>query len=91
MTSDNSDTSDTDGMEWLDEFYEQNHTISILEYAKLKLSNFAVKIPNTEPITALFDTGASCSCILQQVFKKIAYKINLIRNPLKVNTVVELH
>ena len=30
--------------------------------------------------------GATCSCILQQVFKKIAGKINLIGKPLKVNT-----
>ena len=48
MTSDNSDMSDTDGMELLDEFYEQNHIISNVEYAKLKLSNFAVKILKTE-------------------------------------------
>ena len=27
MTLDNSDTSDTDRKEWLDKFYEQNHTI----------------------------------------------------------------
>ena len=88
MTSNNSDSSDTDGMEWLDNsFYEQNHTISNLEYAKLKLSNFAIKILKTEPITALFDTGATCSCISQQIFKKIADKINMIRKQLKVNTV----
>ena len=87
MTSDNSDTSDTDGMGWLDKFYEQNHTISNLENAKLKLSDFACKILKTEPITALFDTEATCSCILQQIFKKITDKINLIRKPLKINTV----
>ena len=47
------------------------------------MSNFAVKICT---ITALFDTKAICSCISQQVFKKIADKICLIRKPLKVNT-----
>ena len=56
MTPDNSDTSDTNEMEWLDMFYKQNHTISNLEYAKLKLSNFTVKILKTELIIALFDT-----------------------------------
>ena len=50
-----------------------------------KLSKFAVKILKTEPIPAMFDTGATCSCILKQVFQKIAYKINPIRKPLKVN------
>ena len=43
LISDNSDTSDTDGTEWLNEFYEQNHIISNLEYPNLKLSIFAVK------------------------------------------------
>ena len=28
MTSDNSDISDTDRMQWLEEFYEQNHITS---------------------------------------------------------------
>ena len=37
MTSDNSDTSDTDGNEWLNEFYEQNHIILNLYYTKLKI------------------------------------------------------
>ena len=86
MTPDNSDTSGTDGTEWLNEFYEQNHIISNLEYAKLRLPNFAVKIFKTMPITALFDTGVTCSCISKQVFKKIVDKINLIRKPLKLNT-----
>ena len=36
MISDNSDTSDNDGIEILDRFYEQSHPISNLEYAKLK-------------------------------------------------------
>ena len=78
MASDNSDTSDTDAMEWLDEFYEQNHIISNLEYAKLKLSNFAVKILKTKPI--MFDAGATCSCISQQVFKKLWTKLIWLEN-----------
>ena len=60
-TSEDSDSSDIDGTEWLDDsFYEPNDTISNLEYTKLKLSNFEVKFLSTEPITALFDTGATC-------------------------------
>ena len=39
-----SGSSDTYGMEWLDKFYEQNHTMSTLECVKLQLSNFAVTI-----------------------------------------------
>ena len=37
-------------------------------------------------MTPLFDTGATCSCILQQLFKKFSDNISLIRKPLKVNT-----
>ena len=51
------------------------------------MSNVTVKILKPEPITALFDTGATCLCILQQIFKKIADEINLTRKPFKVNTV----
>ena len=65
---------------------EQNHTISNLEYTKLKLSNFAVKILKTEPITALFHTGATCSSLSQQICRMILDKINIIKKPLKVNT-----
>ena len=42
----------------------------------------------TETITAPLDKGAICSFILQQTFKKIADKMNLIRKPLRINTVI---
>ena len=38
IISDNSNTNDTDRIEQLDKFNEQSHTISYLEYAKLKLT-----------------------------------------------------
>ena len=47
-TPEDSGSGDTDGMEWLNEsFYEQNHTISNLEYTQLKLSKFAIKLHST--------------------------------------------
>ena len=61
-------------------------TLSNLECAKLKLTNFAVKFLSIEPITALFYTGATCSCISQQLFMKISDKANMIKISLKVNT-----
>ena len=43
IMSEDSDSSNTGGDEWLDDsLCEQNHTISHWEYAKFKLSNFAV-------------------------------------------------
>ena len=41
---------------------------------------------NVEPVTTLFDTGAICSCISQQLFRKISDKVNMITKSLKVNT-----
>ena len=40
-TSKDSDSSDTDGTEWLDDsFYEQNHSKYNLEYSKVKITKF---------------------------------------------------
>ena len=64
----------------------KNHIISYIEHTKLKLSNFVVKLLSTEPVTALFDTGATCSYIPQQVFMKIFDKANITKKHLKMNT-----
>ena len=70
-TSEDSDSSDTNGRECIDDsFYEQNHTISNLEYAKLKLSNVAVKHLSIEPITALCDTADTCLAYQKNYFRK---------------------
>ena len=75
ITSEDSDSNDTDGTEWLDDsFYDHTHTISNLEYTNLKLSNFAVKPISNEPITAIFDTDATCLCISQQISMEISDK-----------------
>ena len=50
-----------------------------MEYATLKLSNFTVKLQDCDPIIALFDTGAMCSCITYQLFMKISDKVDIIR------------
>ena len=66
--------------------YQNVHTVSNLEYAKLKLSNFTVKHQNCDPIIALFDTGATCSCISYQLFIKISDKANIVNKTFWVNT-----
>ena len=86
-TSEDSESCDTDKTEGLDNnFYEQNHTISNLEYATVKLSNFVIEILSIEPIIALYDTGATCSCISHQLFMKISYGVDMTQKSLKVNT-----
>ena len=52
-TSEDSNSGKTDDTEWLDEhFYQNTYTVSNLEYAKLKWSNFVVKLQNCDPIIA---------------------------------------
>ena len=85
-TLEESDTCDTDEREWEDNsFYRQVHSVSNLEYAKLKLSSFAVKLLDCKPITALFDTWATCSCILYHLFTKISGKVDMTQISLQVN------
>ena len=73
-----SDTCDTDETEWLDEsFYEQDHMISNLEYAKLKFPTFTVKLHKRKLIIAVCDTGTTCSCISHHLFMKISEKVNI--------------
>ena len=72
-TSEDSHTCDTDKMVPLDNsFYRQVHRLSNLEYAKLKMSNFAVKLVDCELIITLFNTVATCSCISCNLFTKIS-------------------
>ena len=67
-------------------FYQSIQTGSNLEYVKLKLSNFTVKLQNCNPVIALFDTGATCSCISYYLLIKIADKVNTVKKTLWVNT-----
>ena len=64
----------------------KTYTVSNLEYAKLKLSNFTVKLHDYDPSIALFDTGAPCSSISYQHFTNISNKVNIIKKALWVNT-----
>ena len=57
-----------------------------LEYIKLKLSSFAVNLHNSEPLIALFDTEATCSCISHHLFTKISDKGYMMQKSLRVNT-----
>ena len=87
LTSEDSDTCDMGETEWLDDsFYQQMQKISNLEYAKLKLSNFAVKLNVFNPIIASFDSGTTCSCFSYQLFTKVSDKVDLMRKTLWENT-----
>ena len=88
-TSEDSDTCDTDKMEWQENsLYRQANAIWNLEYAKLKLSKFAVNHLDCKLIIALFDTGATCSSISYHLFSKIEDKIDMTWKTLQL---VEQH
>ena len=46
----------------------QEHMISNIEYAILKVFNFAVNLLNSKPILVLFDTRAMCLCTSYDLF-----------------------
>ena len=60
-----------------------------LEYAKLKLSNFAVKLLDCEPIIALFDTGATFSCISCHLIMRISDKVEVTQKHYEKSQLVE--
>ena len=59
--------------------------ISNIEYAKLKCLHFAVKLLNNKPTIALFNIGATCSCISHHLFQKISDRADMTRTSLQVN------
>ena len=51
---------------------------------KGKLATFIVKLFNAEPVSALSDTGAMCSCILACLYDQVSKKVAMTKKHLKV-------
>ena len=51
---------------------------------KGKLATFIIKLFNTEPVSSLFDTGVTCSCISASLYDQISKKVAMIEKYLKV-------
>ena len=51
---------------------------------KGKLATFIIKLFNTEPVSALFDTGAMCSCISASFYDQISMKVAMTKKHLRV-------
>ena len=51
---------------------------------KGRLATFIFKLFNTEPMSALFDTGAMCSCTSVSLYDQISKKVAMIKRHLKV-------
>ena len=55
-----------------------------MQVMKGKLATFIIKLFNMEPMSALFDTGATCSCISASLYDQISKKVAMIEKDLKV-------
>ena len=58
--------------------------MSYMQGMKGKLATFIIKLFNTEPVSALFDTAATCSCILVSLYDHISKKVAITKMCLKV-------
>ena len=58
--------------------------MSNVQVIKGKLATFIIKLFNREPVAALFDTGATCSCRSASLYYQIFKKVTMIGKHLKV-------
>ena len=64
--------------EWLKILHGLKHMVLIIHHTPSRLATFNVKLFGTEPVTALFDTGATCSCISFPLYKQISDKVQML-------------
>ena len=55
-----------------------------MQEEKGKLATFIVKLFNTEPVLALFDTGVTCSYISVTLYDCISKKVTMVEKNLRV-------
>ena len=88
---DYSSDSDSDKLNYTDErlknLYVTKHIVSIIQPTPGRLATFNVKLFNTESVTVLFDTEATCSCISFPLYNQIADKSQMVEMQLWVGQV----
>ena len=72
------------GRQWLNDLSTSDHILSNVQAMRGKLATFIVKLFNSEPVSALFDIGAMCSCISTSLYDQIYEKVAMIKKHLKV-------
>ena len=74
--------SDSDELTCVDERLKNlsatKHIISTLQPSQGRLATFDLKLFSTEPVTALFDTGATCLCISFPLYNQIPNKTQIV-------------
>ena len=85
---DYSSNSESDELTYTDEqlktIYASKHMVQIIQPLPGSLATFDVKLFSTEPVTALFDTGATCSCISFQLYNQISDNVQMVEMQLQV-------
>ena len=72
------------GTEWLDNLGATDNIVSNMQAMKGKLATFIIKLFHTEPVSALFDTGATCSCIWASLYNQTSKKVAMTKKDLRV-------
>ena len=70
--------------EWLGNLHTSDHIMSSVHEVKGKLATFNIKLFNTEPVLAPFDTGATCLCISVSLYDQILNKVTMAEKHLWV-------
>ena len=52
--------------------------VSTIQPTPGRLATFNVKLFSTEPVTVLFNTGATCSCISFPLYNQISDKVQMV-------------
>ena len=60
------------------------HMVLIIQPTPGRLATFDVKLFSIEPVTALFDTGATCYCISFSLYNQLSDKVQIVQMQLQV-------
>ena len=84
LDSDSDSDDSLSGTECLDNLSSSDHIVSNMQAMKIKLATSIMKLLNTEPVSALFDTGTMYSYILASLYDQISKKVAITKKHLKV-------
>ena len=83
--------SDSDELTYMDEWLKNlraiKHKVSTVQPSPGWLATFDIILLSNEPVTALFNTGATCSCISFSLYNQISNKTQMVEMQLQVGQV----
>ena len=64
--------------EWLKNLHATKHIVLIIQPTPGRLATFNVNLFIIEPVTALFNTGATCSCLPFPLYNQISDQAQMV-------------